>query len=404
MNRDGKPATSDRLHILYVATKPAYPPQDGGRLLIWNTLTELAARGHRVTYVAPDLGADTTVPLQHLESVCESVHLVPARPSSIWWGAAAALVTRKPLSVLRHTHRAEQRVIAGLLHRQRFDVIHAEQIQAFYNLPGDGIAPPVVLRAQNVESELWRMVSIRKPRAAWIARDEARKMAVFEARAVRIAAATVVLTQSDSQTLGGGAGSAARRISVVRPPFPTTLPSWDRPLEGDPPVVLLNGGWLPNRDSIEWFLAEIWPAILNSNPEAHAHIFGGDNRSAGPSISCHTSPADSQQLFRPGSVLAVPLRIASGIRMKILEAWARGVPVIATPTAVRGLDDVGANAFLLARDGFEFGQSVARLRQSPESVQGLIDAGRDTLATHFQPQRTADLLEAAYVGAIDSVS
>ncbi len=283
-------------------------------------------------------------------------------------------------------------------------MIHAEQIQAFYNLPTVGNGLPVVLRAQNVESELWRMVSIRKPNAAWIARDEARKMAASEARAVRSAAATVVLTQPDAQTLGGGAGPSARRISVVRPPFPTTLPSCDRPLPGDPPVVLLTGGWLPNRDSVEWFLSEIWPAILDANPGAQTHIFGGDGRTAGPSITCHASPTDSRQLFRPGSVLAVPLRIASGIRMKILEAWARGVPVIATPTAVRGLDDVGSSAFLLAGDGVEFGRSVARLRESAELAQSLIDAGRKTLADHFQPQRTADLLEAAYVGAIDSVS
>ncbi len=93
---DGSTARLDRLRILYVATKPAYPPQDGGRLLIWNTLTELAARGHRVTYVAPDLGSDSAVPRQHLETVCESVHLVPARPSSMWWAAAAALIARKP--------------------------------------------------------------------------------------------------------------------------------------------------------------------------------------------------------------------------------------------------------------------------------------------------------------------
>ncbi len=300
MDGDSKHTASNRLRILYVATKPAYPPQDGGRLLIWNTLVELAARGHRVTYVAPDLGSDTTLPLQHLKSVCESVHLVPARPSSIWWAAAAALIARKPLSVLRHTHRTERRVIADLLHTRRFDVIHAEQIQAYYNLPPVDSGPPVILRAQNVESELWRMVSIRRPHAAWIARDEARKMAAFEARAVREAAATVVLTQPDARTLGGGAGPSARRISVVRPPFPATLPSCDRPLAGDPPVVLLTGGWLPNRDSVEWFLADIWPAILDRNPNAHAHIFGGGSRTVDPSITCHASPGRQPTALPPG--------------------------------------------------------------------------------------------------------
>ena len=404
MNRETPAKTSDGLRILYVATKPAYPPHDGGRLLIWNTLTELASRGHRVTYIAPDLGEDTAGPQHHLESVCESVHLVPAQPTGLAWSAAAALLTRKPLSVLRHTHRNVQRVIVEQLDGQPFDVIHAEQIQAFYNLPLTGDCPPVVLRAQNVESQLWRMLAIRNPRAAWIARDEARRMAVCEAQAVRKAAATVALTHHDAETLAGGAGTSDRRISVVRPPFPTPLPSSDEPLGGDPPVVLSASGWLPNRDSLAWFLQDIWPSILRVNPDAHAHIFSADRGTAGPSVSCHSPPDDSTQLFRPGSVLVVPLRIASGIRMKILESWARGVPVVATPTAVRGLDDVGEDAFLLARDGAEFGDAIARLRESPELAQRLIDAGRNTLASEFQPRHSADRLEAAYLRAIAQVS
>jgi hypothetical protein len=304
------------------------------------------------------------------------------------------------MSVLRHTHRAVQTALSELLREQSFDVVHAEQIQAFYNLPPMDGRPPVVLRAQNVESELWRLVALRKPRLAWIARDEARKMAAFEARAIRTAAATVVLTHPDAETLGGGAGAAARRITVVRPPFPPALPWSDEPLEGDPPVVVLTGGWLPNRDSLTWFLEEIWPGILGANPGAHAHIFGGDQATAAPSVSWHPAPADSSRLFRPGVVLAVPLRIASGIRMKILEAWARRVPVVATPKAVRGLEDIGRDGYLLASNGAEFGSAVERLRRSPTVAQELIAAGRQTLADHFRPEISAGMLEVVYREAI----
>ena len=396
MDQGVKHTSNGRLRILYVATKPAYPPLDGGRLLIWNTLSELASRGHRITYIAPDLGADTAVPRRHLEEVCETVHLVPARPSGLWYSAAVAAVARKPLSMLRHTHRAVQSAIEDQLDQNRHDVIHTEQIQAFCNLPPCGDRPPLVLRAQNVESELWRMVSFRLPLSAWIARDEARKMAAFEASAVRRAAATIVLTRPDAETLGGGAGPENRRISVVRPPFPTTLPSCDEPLAGDPPIVLVTGGWLPNRDSFEWFLHDVWPAVLNANPAAQAHIFGGDERTAGPLVNFHSSPSDSIRLFRPGSVLVVPLRIASGIRMKILEAWARGVPVVATPTAVRGLEDIGTPAFLLASNGAEFGDAIARLRQNSELREELIESGRTALDLQFKPNQSAKELERVY--------
>lgn len=400
MTQENETTSSGGLRILYVATKPAYPPQDGGRLLIWNTLNELSKMGHRITYVAPDLGTDTAVSRQKLSTVCEQVCLVPARPSGMASSAVSAMLTRSPLSVVRHTHRAVQNVVAEELGRQPFDVVHAEQIQAFCNLERFDRHPPVVLRAQNVESQLWRMVSFRKPLMSWIARDEARKMARFEARAIRTASATIVLTQTDAETLAGGVGAPARRISVIRPPFPATLPRFEEPLPGDPPVVLLAGGWLPNRDSVTWFLQGVWPEVLVSNPGAHLHIFGENQKTSGHACTHHSSPLDSTRLFRPHSVLVVPLRIASGIRMKILEAWARGVPVVATPTGVRGLEDVGKDAYLLARDGPGFGAAIKRLRNSRKVARGLVDAGRTTLAEHFNPRRAAEDLTAVYRDAV----
>ena len=72
--------SSSPLRILYVATKPAFPPSDGGRLLMWNTIVQLAARGHRITFVAPDLDLDHRESEDRLSRYCTAVHLVSARP------------------------------------------------------------------------------------------------------------------------------------------------------------------------------------------------------------------------------------------------------------------------------------------------------------------------------------
>jgi len=81
-----------------------------------------------------------------------------------------------------------------------------------------------------------------------------------------------------------------------------------------------------NRDAIDWFVGSIWPAVRQALPRGRLHVFGNLARAA-PGVEVHPPPADSSELFVPGSVLVVPLRIASGVRIKILEAWSRGVPV-----------------------------------------------------------------------------
>jgi hypothetical protein len=313
-----------------------------------------------------------------------------------------AQLTGRPLSILRHSHTRLQRAVSDELARRSFDVVHAEQVQALHNIPASAALPPLVFRAQNVESHLWRMVGAARPMLGYVARHEAMKMAAVEAEALRRADMTMVLTRDDGEALAGGLGMAARRIRIVRPPFPASLPTSDEPMKGDPAIVLLGGGWLPNRDSIRWFFESIWSRVRDENPGAHAHVFGAERRIRQPSTSSLPSPDDSQKIFHEDAILVVPLRIASGIRMKIIESWARGVPVVATPEAVKGLDVVNEEEVLLAESGSEFASAIRRLREEPGRRESLVEAGRKRLVHEFDPAAISRNLEETYKNVISS--
>ena len=156
------------MKALVVATKAPWPPVDGGRLLLRNTLEGLAAAGCRATLVAPvdparfDLGAVR----EALAGCCEP-RLVPA-PSAGRTPSPAALVRvllgGTPLSIVRHALPAVRREVQRSLKEERFDLVHAEQLQAFAQAePAFAGGLPVVLRAQNVESDLWREAARRPP-------------------------------------------------------------------------------------------------------------------------------------------------------------------------------------------------------------------------------------------------
>jgi glycosyltransferase involved in cell wall biosynthesis len=362
------------LNVLVVATKSPWPPVDGGRLLLALTLEGLAAAGCRTTLVAPEL----------------------MRPVSAGLAVARSVLGGQPLALTRHGQAALRRDVERRLTAERFDLVHVEQLQALSQAePAFRLGVPVVLREQNVESDLWAATAARTPGLKGkILGIESRRLARWEGRAVRRVAATLPLTAEDAARLHWLAGGGGR-VRVVRAPFPD-LPAGPQPLPGDPPLILLvSRGWLPNEDSVAWFLGEVWPAVRAEAPGVVLHIFGADPGETPPAGAVHhPAPRDSAEAFAPGSILAVPLRIASGVRMKILEAWARGVPVVGTPAAVAGLEAEDGREVLVAADASAFARAVARLHREPGLARRLVEEGRRARLERHDPARVvADLLE-----------
>ncbi len=383
------------MKVLWVATKAPWPPVDGGRLLLLNTLRALTAAGHRVTLVAPiDAGDDGERIEAELRPFCRP-SLVAVKKRALVLDAVRSQLARVPLTIVRHTRPEVGRRVAELLRDGAFDLVQAEQVQALSSAAAAvGRHLPVVLRAQNVESDLWRQsareASWRRPLFAL----EARRLAAWEGRAVDRCAATLALTAEDAERLGELAGRRDR-VHHVPAPFEPELPPAPDPLPGAPPVVLFgSGGWRPNAAGADWFLREAWPRMRSARPEAVLNVFGTE--AAGPGVVSHPAPDDSRAAYPRGGVLAVPLQVASGVRIKILEAWARGVPVIATPAAARGLEAADGEQLLLARDAERFATALARLGRDGGVFGRLVANGRRHLRRRHDFARVAERLAAIY--------
>lgn len=389
------------MKLLVLATKAPWPPVDGGRFLLGNTLKALSEAGCRATLVAPvDPAAfDLSRVADELSAWCVP-HLVPAAPAR----PAAALVrslSGVPVSIARHSLAPVRREVERLLTAERFDLVHTEQLQALPQAePAFARGIPVVLRAQNVESDLWAATARRRAglRGRALAL-EAGRLARWEGEAVRRAAATLALSAEDAARLGELARGGGR-IRVVRAAFPA-LPPGSEPLPGDPALVVLGSrGWLPNEDAVAWFLAEVWPTARAALPGAVLHLFGaGAPASSGAVL--HPPPEDSGEAFAPGSILAVPLRIASGVRIKVLEAWARGVPVVGSPAALSGLEVKDGEEALVARGPGDFAAAITRLHGEPGVRERLVQGGSRALREQHDPARVAASLLAAYAEVLE---
>jgi glycosyltransferase involved in cell wall biosynthesis len=170
-------------------------------------------------------------------------------------------------------------------------------------------------------------------------------------------------------------------------------------LSGAPAVTLVSSAWLPNRDGVEWFLREVWPAVHASLPGAELHLFASGPTVRAPGVTAHEPPADIADAFAPGSILVVPLRIGSGVRIRILEAWARRVPVVATAEAAAGLTDRDGELVRLASTPAGFAEAFRALAGASLAREALVRAARLKLEADHDPVETARALGRVYDAA-----
>ncbi|MBL0028258.1 MAG: glycosyltransferase [Rhodanobacteraceae bacterium] len=386
------------MKILVVATKSPWPPDDGGRLVLWTMLQGLRAAGHELMLIAP---ADPSPPHRQaqvdaaLREVCLP-RLVDARPRSWLVAIILSLLQGRALSLVRHRHGVLLHAVQAALTNWRPDVVHVEQLQAWaHAAPARAAGVPVLLRMQNVESSLWRQVARARWRA-WPLWFESWRLQRGERRAMQAAAAVLALTAPDALALKAIAGPAADAVSTIAPAFPLRLPA--APAVAGEPALVLSGsaGWWPNRAAQQWFLQRVLPALRAAGVSGCLHIYGGAPVD-GPGVVWHRAPADAIDAFPEGAIAVIPLQVGSGIRMRILEAWARGLAVVASPTAAAGLAVVSGRELLIADTPAAFVAAIQRLQTDPGLRERLIAGGRAYLARHHDPETQTRLLLARYV-------
>jgi glycosyltransferase involved in cell wall biosynthesis len=91
-------------------------------------------------------------------------------------------------------------------------------------------------------------------------------------------------------------------------------------------------------------------------------------------------------LLETASIAVVPLRHGSGTRVKILEAFAYGLPVVSTTVGAEGLDVVDSESILIADDPGKFAHHVVRLFQDPEYATHIASAGHALFLAKYSPE------------------
>jgi glycosyltransferase involved in cell wall biosynthesis len=156
-------------------------------------------------------------------------------------------------------------------------------------------------------------------------------------------------------------------------------------------VFLASGDHLPNVDGLEWLLSHVWPGIAESLPSCSLHVVGKwkakiRSRLASDRIRfCGFVPEVDKLLA--GSIALVPLRVGSGIRVKILVAMASGIPVLSTSVGCEGLPVTGGVNILIADDPQVFHTGAVALATDAKLRYGIASEGLKLVTEHYSPDK-----------------
>jgi glycosyltransferase involved in cell wall biosynthesis len=400
------------MRVLFLTQVLPFPLDAGPKVRAYYTLRHLAAR-HTVTLASLVRATDRPAALARLREYCADLLTVPIARSPLGEALALgrSLLTGSPFLIARDRVAALHAALAARVARTPFDVIHADQLwMAPYALAARaaaqraGYRPRLVLDQHNAVHLIPRRMAsaAANPLArAWLAAEAAR-MARYEAATCREFDAVVTVTAADGRALQGLYPPGNRPAAFPVIPICVEPPPGPPPPPAPEPIILFVGGmhWPPNADGVLWFAREALPLVRASVPAARLYAVGLRPPPAlaalAPAVTAPGYVDDPEDYWRQARVFVVPLRAGGGMRVKILDAWARGVPVVSTTIGAEGLAYNPGQHILIADTPAALAEAVRRVLSDPALAQRLASGGRAIVAQHYDWRTAYPAWDAVY--------
>ena len=404
------------MRILFLTQILPYPLDAGPKVRAYYTLRHLAARGHAITLVSFMRGSDTLEAVEHLRGYCERVITVPlqrTRRQDVL-ALGRSLLSGEPLLIARDHVAPMYTCIQALVDEGNFGAIHADQLwMAPYALAARARAeqqfkkPRLILDQHNAVFLIPRRMAAqaRNPVTRLGYGRESARMAAFETRTCLAFDRVVTVTDEDQHHLlqlyqNGRRPCFAGVIPICLDPGP--IPDIRRTTEAAEALFIGGMHWPPNADGVEWFAHEVLPLVRARVPAVRFIAVGKQPPQSlqaevlAGRIDTPGYAAELQPFWERSSVFVVPLRAGGGMRVKILDAWARGMPVVSTTVGAEGLAYSPGETVLLADSASEFAQAVIRLLTDQALADRLARSGRATLQQHYDWRTVYAAWDAVY--------
>ena len=388
----------DMKTILLISRCPPYPIHLGARLILWHLARELARRDYVIDLLAMYSRADDPMFTAEYQAFFHKIELIPEVRRS-----GRAYLRRLLVPSARFADSPDQsftpqlwQAVADYLRRRHYDLVHCFGGVSVYEFHPCFADKPTVITPYESYALFLQRAAQQGHLNARLSLPLARR---FESWMFTPYDRTVVIAEPDKEMLL----SLQPKLKVDVIPNGIDLERFQlQGAERAPHTLLFVGNYdyLPNQDAVRVLVQRVLPAVRQQIPQARLQLVGSSppdwiRALANDAIEVSGHVADVQPYLAQGTVFVCPLRIGAGLKNKVLEALAMGIPVAATPLSFDGIHvRHGESAWIAAVDKIAAG--VIRLLGDKGLRRRLSMNGRALIEAEYSWAQTASRYEQLY--------
>lgn len=359
------------MRILQLAPRTPFPEDDGGKIGIANITKELAKLGADITLLFfYNNEKDLDIP----DYAYQYANIVPVyhdTSNSLPKILRSALLFRS-IYIDKHNSRKVKNFINHHLIENKYDVIHCDHTaMADIGLYCQKILKcPIGLRLHNIEWTIWQRyyqsLSPADPRYYYL-QQQAKLLRKYESDAIGKMDINFAITKEDLSRALEMNSTANVTISTAG----VNIDEWkaDSAVSRNPNELIHATvyRWRHNLKAITWFIEEVMPLIKAKNPDIYLRLLGKNApdslREYGKQVEVIGYVDSVLPYLNKAGIYVAPLFVGGGIRIKILEAMAMEMPIVASPIAAEGIRATNKDGLFIAHNKNDFADIIIRLNR-----------------------------------------
>lgn len=360
------------MKFLQICQKPPLPLKDGGCIAFHALTTGLIQAGHHVKVFTLFTDKHDFIPESMPNDYIQKTDIegVYVDTNMNFVDVYSNFMTRDPYNLSRFFSVDVDIRLTRLLQKEKYDCIILESIftTPYLSTIRRNVNSKVVLRSHNVEHQIWNKLArgeksfFKRIYLAYLSK----KLYKAEIESWRSVDGIACISYDDLQFT---------RVLSQKPSYllPVAMQIQNPVVMSGKELKAYHIGsmdWMPNLEAINGFIENILPSILKEFPSFEFHIAGRKMPSyihdkKIPGIVSWGEVESAETFARNFQIMLVPLQSGSGIRIKILEAFAMGMAVISTKQGIKGIDVEDRKEYYLAETPVEWIEAIKAL-QNPE--------------------------------------
>jgi glycosyltransferase involved in cell wall biosynthesis len=366
-----------RPRLLFLAQSFPYPPHSGVAARTFNVLKQLHEAfdvdlvafyrlNHQADKQARDAARDS---LTHVTACVAEPTPIANEHSALrkMWDHLRSLGTGRIYTYYEYASGDFGRRLQTVLRARAPDLVHLDSLD-LHRWVAELPPVPIACTHHDIDADLLRLRAgrLRQPLARYYLNLQAARSERLARQLCATFALNIMMSELDAGRLRALAPGAATFVVPNGTDTEYFHPNGTQPVAGR--VVFVGPTYsFPNRDAVEFLLADIWPRTRAMHRAASLQLVGRNaaadaaRYAAEPAVTPLGYVVDARRPLGEASCCVVPIRVGGGTRLKILDAWAMGKAVVSTAIGCEGLDAVDGENILIRDTPDAIAQGIAEV-------------------------------------------